>query len=246
MPKKIAPNLGLPYGWERGEDHWGGPMSDSQVLIDTLLNLVIKSLTVSAPPPDAKNGDVYSIAANPTGVWAGHAGDLALYIEQAWVFWKPKLGWRAYAESYREFVMYDGTTWVSEAKGEDPTNPDPDPNIKPKWFDISATVSDTMYADEPIIHMPILDPMILPANMVGSAFDMADGSSPAYFEFRVQRNGQNMGTMTVDVGNFNAVFSTVGGNPISFAAGDRLTVRAQKIVVDTMKNFGFVIRMGLV
>lgn len=24
MPKKLAPNMGLPYGWLRGEDFWGG------------------------------------------------------------------------------------------------------------------------------------------------------------------------------------------------------------------------------
>ncbi|EMQ4336986.1 hypothetical protein WG681_004897, partial [Salmonella enterica subsp. enterica serovar Newport] len=74
-----------------------------------------------------------------------------------------------------------------------------------------------MYANEPVVHLPILDPMYLPANMVGSQFDMADGASPAYYQFRVQRNGQNVATMTVEIGNFNASFTTAGGNPISFA-----------------------------
>lgn len=246
MPKKIAPNQGLPYGWVRGEDHWGGPMSDSQVFLDTLIWPVIESLTFSSPPSDAVDGFTYVIAENPTGEWSGHAGDVGVLVEGAWVFFPPKLGWRAYAKSYDAMIWYNGTTWVKESDGEDPVNPDPDPNIKPKYYDIGVTVSDSMYVDEPILHLPILDPMMLPGNMSGSVFDMANESSKAYYQFRVQRNGQNVATMTLEEGSFNASFTTTGGNPISFGRGDRLTVRAQTMQVLTMKDFGFVIRMNLV
>lgn len=246
MPKKTAPNQGLPYGWIRGEDYWGGPMSDSQIFLDTTLFLTLESLTFSAPPPNAVDGATYVVAANPTGAWAGHEGDVAVYVEKVWTFYTPRYGWRARVRSYEKFLWFNGTTWIDEATGEDPVNPEPDPSVKPKWYDIGVTVSDSMYANEPVVHLPILDPMYLPANMVGSQFDMADGASPAYYQFRVQRNGQNVATMTVEIGNFNASFSTTGGNPVSFAAGDRLTVRAQQEAVAGMKNFGFVIRMGLV
>lgn len=246
MSKKIAPNQGLPYGWERGEDHWGGPMSDSQVWLDSNIHMVIQSLTVSAPPANATAGAIYSVAANPTGVWAGHAGDVAVFVEDTWTFYKPKLGWRAYAKSYGKFIWYDGATWREEVSGDDPVNPDPDPSLKPKWFDICATVSDNMYANEPIIHLPIIDPLLMPANMAGSVFDMADVASKAYYQFRVQRNGQNVGTITIENGNYNATFATTAGNPISFGVGDRLTIRAQNVVVEGFKNFGFIIRMGIV
>lgn len=245
MPKKIAPSQGLPYGWERGEDHWGGPVSDSQIFIDTFIFPVLQSLTFAAPPPNAVNGHSYSVAPNPTGAWLGHAGDVATYVENAWVFNKPKLGWRAYALSYNKFVWYNGTTWVEEASGDDPVNPNPDPSIKPKWYDIGVTVSDSMNKNEPILHLPIMDPMMLPANMQGSSFDMADGASTVYYQFRVQRNGSNVGTMTVEIGGFAATMTTVGGSPVSFAAGDRITIRAQDVPVAEMKNFGFVIRLGI-
>lgn len=246
MPKKIAPNQGLPYGWIRGEDYWGGPMSDSQIFLDTTLHPVIQSLTFSAPPPNAVEGATYVVAGNPTGAWAGHEGDVAVYVEKVWVFYKPKLGWRAHAVSYNKFIWFNGTSWVEEATGEDPVNPNPDPSVKPKWYDIGVTVSDTMYANEPVVHLPILDPMYLPGNMVGSQLDMADGASPSYVQMRVQRNGNNVGTITIEQGNFNATFTTVSGNTVSFAKGDRLTVRAPQEVVAGFKNFGFVIRMGLI
>ncbi|QND44207.1 tail fiber protein [Providencia phage vB_PreS-PatoteraRojo] len=245
MPKKVGPNQGLPYGWIRGEDYWGGPMSDSQVFLDTMLFPVIKSLTFSSPPTQAVEGATYSIAANPTGAWSGHAGEVAVYVENAWQFYPPKKGWRAYVESFDKMMWYNGTTWVNESDGQDPVNPDPDPSIKPKWYDIAVTVSDSMYENEPILHLPITDPMVLQANMLGSIFDMADAASEVYYQFRVQRNGQNIATMTIEQGAFNATFTTSGGNPVAFGAGDRLTVRAQAERVVSMKNFGFVIRMGL-
>lgn len=246
MPKKIAPNQGLPYGWVRGEDYWGGPMSDSQVLLDTLLFPVIQSLTFAAPPQNAVDGDTYAIAANPTGAWANQAGKVTVYVENTWRFFTPRMGWRAYVKSFNKLMWYNGTTWVNESDGQDPVNPDPDPSVKPKWYDIAVTVSDSMYSNEPILHLPIIDPLTLQANMNLSVFDMANGSSPAYYQFRVQRNGQNVGTITIEQGQYNATFTTAGGNPVAFGAGDRLTVRAQVERVLAMKDFGFVIRMGIV
>lgn len=248
MPKKIAPNQELPYGWIRGEDYWGGPMSDSQIFLDTMLYPVVQSLTFSAPPPNVLNGQQFVVAANPTGAWANHAGEYAVYVENTWRFYKPKPYWRAFATSYGKFIYYDpiSSTWLFEGSGDDPVNPDPDPSVKPKFYDVAVTVSDSMYANEPIVHLPILDPMYIPGNMIGSDLDMADGASPAYVQLRVQRNGNNVGTMTVEQGNFNATFSTTGGNAVSLAKGDRLTVRAPQEVVAGFKNFGFVLRLAIV
>lgn len=245
MPKKIAPSQGLPYGWIRGEDYWGGPMSESQIFLDSMTWPVIRSLTYSAPPSDAVDGSKYVVAANPTGLWAGHEGALAVLVEGTWVFYPPKLGWRAYAESYNRFIWYNGTTWVAEDSGDDPVNPDPDPTVKPKWYDLAVTVSDSLLADEPFVHVPILDPAYLPANLAGSQLDMANGASGYYAQFRIQRNGSNVGVMTIEQGAYGATFSTAGGNPVSFAKGDRLTVRGPQTAVNGLKNFGFVIRLGL-
>lgn len=245
MAKKIAPNQGLSYGWVRGEDFWGGPVNDDIVQLDTLLHPVVISMTFSTPPSDSVEGDTYIVATPGAGVWAGHDGDLAVLVEGAWVFYPPQDGWRVRLKSMNSFIWYNVDHWEDESTGEDPVNPGPDPDLKPTAYDISATVTDALYADEAIVHLPILDAMMLPANMAESALDMLSASA-AYVQLRVQRNGANVGTITIAQGAYNAVFATTGGNAVPFAKGDRITIRGPAAAVDTFKNFGFVVRLKFV
>lgn len=241
MPVKNAPRQGLPYGWVRGEDFWGGPLNDVITFLDSLYAPVVQSITYSSPPPEAQNGWCYIVAANPTGAWAGTEGQFAVMIEGAWRFFLPRDGWRIRIRSLNGFYWYNVDHWENEITGQDPENPD-DPDVKPIGFDIAATVSDKMYADEPIIHLPMIDPCILPANMADSLFDMLSASQN-YAQMRVQRNGTNVGTITVQQGSYSAVFATASGQAVTFARGDRLTIRAPSTPLDTFMNFGFVIRL---
>lgn len=245
MAMKVAPNQGLNYGWVRGEDFWGGPVNDDLVLLDTLLHGVIFSMTFSSPPADVEEGDRYIVADNPSGEWAQHGGDLAVRVEGAWIFFRPRLGWRFRLLSTNQFVWYNEDHWEDETTGEDPVNPGPDPTVKPTAYDVSVTVTDAMYENEALVHLPIIDPMVLPANMVDSVLDMLE-ASPAYIQLRVQRNGTNVGTITVQPGAYSATFATTAGNAVSFAKGDRFTLRGPATAVDTFKNFGLVIRFRFV
>lgn len=241
MPMKIAPNQGVNYGWIRGEDFWGNPVNDDFILLDTLLHPVMLSMSFTAPPTGSLEGARYIIAKNATGAWAGKDGMLAVLVEGAWVFFKPRTGWRFRLLSTNQFVWYNADHWEDEATGTDPENPGPDPDLKPTAYDVAVTVSDSMYPDEALVHLPMIDALILPGNMAGSALDMLQ-SSEAYAQMRVQRNGANVGTITVAEGSFSATFATAGNNAVSFAKGDRLTIRAPQTAIDTFKNFGFVIR----
>lgn len=243
MAKKTAPTQGLSYGWVRGEDFWGGPVNEDLLFIDAMIQPVVQSLSFATPPADATAGMCYLVAANAAGAWAGQSGKLAVLVEGSWAFYEPKRGWRVRIESLDGFFWFDGTSWLNEDTGEDPVNPGPDPTVKPTAYDISVTVSDAMYDDEAIVHLPLLDALMLPANMQKSALDMLSASQ-VYAQMRVQRNGQNVGTITVQAGAYTAQFTTVGGNAIQFAAGDRLTIRAPVQAVAAFKNFGFIIRLN--
>lgn len=245
MPIKTAPSQGLSYGWVRGEDFWGGPVNDDLLYIDSMLMPVVESMSFSSPPAGVTVGQKYLIAVNATGDWSGQDGKLAVFIEGAWVFYKPVEGWRVRLRSINAFIWFDGTNWLNETTGEDPTDPGTDPDVKPTHYDISVTVSDTLYANEAIVHMPLLDALMLPANMAGAQLDMLT-TSTAYSQMTVQRNGQNVGTITVNIGGANATFATVGGNAVLFAKGDRLTIRGPAAVVESFKNFGFTIRLNYV
>lgn len=245
MVKKTAPTQGLSYGWERGEDFWGGPVNEDLLFIDSMIQPLVQSMSFSTPPADATPGYAYIIAANPGGVWAGQAGKLTVLIEGSWAFYTPKEGWRVRVKSLNDFIWYDGTNWISETTGENPDDPGGDPVVKPTAYDIAVTVSDALYADEALVHLPIIDSLMLPANMVGSLFDMITAST-VYAQMRVQRNGQNVGAITVAIGSTGATFSTTGGAAVRFATGDRLTIRGPAQVVAAFKNFGFVLRLNFV
>lgn len=245
MAKKIAPTQGLAYGWERGEDFWGGPVNDDLLFIDTMIAPLVQSMSFTTPPADAVEGYAYLVAANPAGQWAGQGGKLAVLIEGAWVFYTPKEGWRVRVKSINDFVWFDGTGWLSETTGTNPNNPGTNPTVKPTAYDIAVTVSDTMYASEALVHLPIIDSLMLPANMSGAVLDMLSPAT-AYFQLVLQRNGQNVGTITVNPASSGATFATTGGTAVRFAAGDKLTVRAPAVVVQSAKDFGFILRLNFV
>lgn len=242
MPMKTAPNMGLGYGWVRGEDFWGGPMNETLTTLDTVTFLRFQSITFSAPPPEAKAGDTFFIYKNPTGLWAGHEGEVAVLIEGAWQFIKPKRGWRALLDPTSEFMWFDGEVWRIEATGKDPIDPNPDVEVVPMAYDIAVTVSEQMYAAEVLVHIPIIDNMYLPANAAQSRLDSRI-AFPGRAVFTIQRNNQSVGTFTVDRGQYSATFVTAGGTAVRFFKGDRLTIVAPIDIVEGAKDFGFVLRL---
>lgn len=245
MAKKIAPTQGLAYGWERGEDFWGGPVNEDLLFIDTMIAPVVQSMSFSTPPADAVEGYAYLVAANPAGQWAGQAGKLAVLIEGAWTFYTPKEGWRVRVKSIEDFVWYDGKNWLSEKTGTNPSDPGSNPEVKPTAYDIAITVTDQMYADEALVHLPLLDALMLPANMGNASLAML-AASKAYFQLVLERNGTSVGTITVNTGSSSATFATIGGNAVRFAKGDVLTLRAPSVVVQSAKDFGLIIRLNFV
>lgn len=78
--------------------------------LDALVQLCAISKALAAPPTSPADGDVYIVAASPTGAWAGQTDAVAFYYA-GWHFKTPKAGWIAYARNENRFVVYDGTAW---------------------------------------------------------------------------------------------------------------------------------------
>lgn len=243
MPAIKLPNTELRYGWERGEDYWGGPMNDNLVLLDGVLHMVIQSISFSAPPSVVQDGEVYIVAPGATGAWLGQSGMAALRVEGAWRFYQPVYGWRARVVSLDGFYWFDGETWRDEITGVDPS--DPGDGASPVHFDVSVTVPDDLAANDLVLHMPLLTKAILPPNMAGSAFDLITPiQEPA--ALRVLRNSNQVGLIYVTPGSFSATFSTSSGSGVTFAMGDRLSIRGPATPVPGFKAFGFTIRLNVV
>lgn len=70
------------------------------------------------PPSDPDDGDRYMMTSAPTGVWSGHAFEIALNINGTWHFLTPKPGWTCYVIDegiYYQYIPGSPTGWTALA-----------------------------------------------------------------------------------------------------------------------------------
>ena len=79
--------------------------------IDALLNTDTKSRVVAIPPASPVLGDVYIIAASPTGDWAGQTGKIT-YYDGIWRFITPFEGATLWVNDEDLIYSYNGSSWV--------------------------------------------------------------------------------------------------------------------------------------
>jgi len=79
--------------------------------MDAFLNNGAKSRSTATPPGSPAGGDVYIVAASPTGAWAGQAGKLA-YFDQTWQFIAPNEGMTLWVDDEDLVYSYNGSLWV--------------------------------------------------------------------------------------------------------------------------------------
>jgi hypothetical protein len=79
--------------------------------IDALLNSGVIDKDLATPPGSPTQGDVYIVAASPTGDWAGKAKQVA-YFDQIWRFIAPNEGLMLWVRDEDKRYLYDGAAWV--------------------------------------------------------------------------------------------------------------------------------------
>lgn len=79
--------------------------------LDALLNMGAVDKDLATPPGSPTAGDVYIVAASPTGAWAGQAKKIA-YFDQSWNFISPREGLTLWVNDENVLYSYDGTNWV--------------------------------------------------------------------------------------------------------------------------------------
>ncbi len=82
-------------------------------LLDVLVQLSVKSRTVTAPPASPPATARYIVPAGASGVWAGQTGRVAAWQEGGWTFQAPQAGWLAWVEDQNALVVHDGSAWVN-------------------------------------------------------------------------------------------------------------------------------------
>jgi hypothetical protein len=80
--------------------------------LDGLAHLAVISRKLAIPPSAPSNGARYLIPENSQDLWAGRAGQIAIYEDTAWAFLRPQIGWRVWQSDEKHLLAYDGASWV--------------------------------------------------------------------------------------------------------------------------------------
>lgn len=107
----ISTNLSLPF-IEPSQAQKHVTHNEGMRRLDTLVQLSVLSATQATPPVGPLDGERYILPAGVTGVWGGHEGDLASFVENSWVFYVPQTGWGAWVVDEDNHQVFDGTDWV--------------------------------------------------------------------------------------------------------------------------------------
>lgn len=80
--------------------------------LDVLVQPVVQSLDLTTVPSLPLEGEAHVVAVGATGVWAGHALEIAAFQSGAWRFFEPAPGWQVYCRADRTQYVFDGAAWV--------------------------------------------------------------------------------------------------------------------------------------
>ena len=86
-------------------------------LLDVMVQLSVTRSDLAAPPALPVLGDRYIVASGPSGAWAGHGKDIAMWNGTAWEFFPALRGWQAYDATAAKVKIFDGSAWVNELAG---------------------------------------------------------------------------------------------------------------------------------
>jgi hypothetical protein len=111
-----TPNLALP---ELSQSQSSKEITHNQALriIDVLVPVAVVQDKDLTTPPSPIAGNLYLVAPNATGSWAGQDNKLAYSDGASWYFITPKNKWTAYVADELKTYRYNGTSWLVESVG---------------------------------------------------------------------------------------------------------------------------------
>ena len=108
---QISPRLNLPFLQpSQAQKH----VTHNEALrqLDLIVQLSVAATGASTPPPVPDQGEIHALGTAPTGDWSGHAGELAAWLDNAWHFVTPDVGWRTWDQSTGQLKIWDGSAWI--------------------------------------------------------------------------------------------------------------------------------------
>jgi hypothetical protein len=245
MPRHESARLKLSYGWLRGEDWWGDPVSGNFLKLDMLSHPYAISMTETTPPINGLTvGDTYIVGVGATMAWQGHENALAVYVGDTydggtteWIFCTPTRGVRVRLANPASWVWFEGNAWIDESQ-DDITTPPP----LGSRYDVSVSVGYEAEPEDVLLVFAVPEAMTLPDKAVGST-GRCMASPSSIHRLTLKRNGGEIGTIVFDPSSVRATNTVVGNKP--FAAGDLLTVHMPTAPAPGFQNYSFTLRLLL-
>ena len=80
--------------------------------LDAVVHLALAG-EEDSPPETPEDGDCHLVGESPTGLFSGHAGEIAIYQDGFWQFAAPAAGWTAWFDTDAKWRVFDGAAWVA-------------------------------------------------------------------------------------------------------------------------------------
>jgi hypothetical protein len=107
---QTSPRLALPF-IQSAQAQKHVAHNEAVELLDALVQLTSEDIDVTAPQTATAEGQAWGIGAG-SGLWAGHAGQIATWRGGGWLYLTPQAGWRAWIAARGQLRVWDGGTWV--------------------------------------------------------------------------------------------------------------------------------------
>lgn len=86
-------------------------LNESLSRLDNLVHLSVEHSAITAPPVSPQPGDRYIIAADASGEFDGHSGQVAYFADGAWQYVWPMNGWRAWDKVNHRLIVFEDGQW---------------------------------------------------------------------------------------------------------------------------------------
>ncbi len=89
--------------------------NDALNRLDALVQPVVESTQVTAPPVSPLPGEAWIVPSGANGAWAGRSNEIAAWQAGAWTFYDPAEGWQVFDRASGTLLVFTGTDWVAVA-----------------------------------------------------------------------------------------------------------------------------------
>lgn len=83
--------------------------------LDALVQPTVESRSLATPPATPLPGEAWIVPAGASGVWSGHANEIAAWQSGAWSFLDPATGSQVYDRSDKTLLVFDSGVWMPMA-----------------------------------------------------------------------------------------------------------------------------------